>query len=1033
LKLRENSFKRGDRVRDTYSERLGFITGKTSPFGESLRWQVGFGDGEPEYIRESYLELISDDDDMFSLFEQCRFNGVIDLRRIIQQIRLNGNLTNLFYSMRNSSTKFMQHQFKPVMKFIESATGRLLIADEVGLGKTIEAIYIWKELLTRENAKRFLIVCPAQLCQKWKDDLWRYFGIQSVILGAKELLQRLNETLVNYNSDNFVLISSIQGIRYKEKENSAYLDHSSRSSLNDFLETFDAENNQELFDLVVIDEAHYLRNSSTASYNTGEKLRDIARYMILLSATPIQTSSKNLYNLLKLLSPEDFYNSDIFDEMLKENRSLVLLANAIRDNKHPKEDILDLYNAVKDKLQANVVLNKKIQAFIKNPDNTIEERMALFHCIKDSNFYSQYFIRTRKRDVFENRITRTAETLAFNLSDEEYRKYTEVTNYLKKLSVNSSVSKIFTLIARQRQMTSCLPAALKHWKDNDVMRDMIYEDMGLDDDGEYFNVVNDDIPLIETPEGQIARFTLNDSKYNKLLSAITELLSENAQEKIIIFSYYRYTIHYLYSRLTQDGFNCEKMMGGMGDEKDDIIDHFKNAPSCNILISSEVGSEGIDLQFASIEINYDLPWNPMRLEQRIGRIDRIGQEKDKIRILNFICQNTIEDRVIERLYDRIEIFKYSIGDIEEILGDKIHQLSIRLLTSNLSDQDKEEQAFQTIEAIANNKIDMEKLEEQAGLSAEFSDTILQNINNADKNKRYIMAEELIQYTEDFFASNYSGTRIEENDKNSRIITLSTEAQLEFRDFIRTNHYQTPNLGYRTDGVLCIFNGNRDSYKKWKIIELIDINHPFVKWMKYKNQSKSFSNYSCSALKVKKDTVGGIFKGLYAYYIQRWSSEGYRNTNELKYFIIETDTKNILDESIAEGFIHTSLNQGEYFSEIKYGLQNFETICYSLNKCKEHVNSLFAAFETNFYNENDMICERNVQYLKKTFERKKESIMLQIEKAHQNKQSDRIIRMHEGKLKKNEETYKIQLAKLEAKQKGRCNFADIAVGLIKVED
>jgi SNF2 family DNA or RNA helicase len=220
----ELTFSRGDRVRDTYTGKPGFITGKIRPFGESVSWQVGFGDSETVFIRESYLELISDDDDMFSLFEQCRFNGVMDLRRIIQQIRLEGKLTNIFYSMHNSSTKFMPHQFKPVMKFIESATGRLLIADEVGLGKTIEAIYIWKELLTRENAKHFLIVCPAQLCQKWKNDLMHYFGIPSMIVGAKDLLDRLKESLMNYNSDNFVLITSIQGIRYREKENDVMTD-----------------------------------------------------------------------------------------------------------------------------------------------------------------------------------------------------------------------------------------------------------------------------------------------------------------------------------------------------------------------------------------------------------------------------------------------------------------------------------------------------------------------------------------------------------------------------------------------------------------------------------------------------------------------------------------------------------------------------------------------------------------------------------------------------------------------------------------
>jgi SNF2 family DNA or RNA helicase len=641
----ELKFIRGDRVRDSYTGKIGFITGKKRSFGDSFSWEVGFGDSEPQYIREVYLEHISDDDDMFSRFEQCRFNGVMDLRRIIQQIRLEGKLTNIFYSMHNSSTRFMPHQFKPVMKFIESTTGRLLIADEVGLGKTIEAIYIWKELLTRENAKRFLVVCPAQLRYKWKNDLLRYFGIHSVIVGAKGLCERLNESLVNYNSDQFVLITSIQGIRYREKEGDALIGHNNRSKLNDFFERFDAEHNDELFDLVVIDEAHYLRNNTTASYNTGERLRDISRYILLLSATPIQTSSENLYNLLRLLSPEDFYNHFIFDEMLRENRSIVSLANAIRSN-CPKPELLLLYNDVKEKIQDNKALTTRIDDYLQKENTTIEERMALFYSIRDSNFYSQYFTRTRKRDVFENRILRSAETLDYIFSPSEYNIYQEVTKYLKKKAERASLPQIFRLIARQRQMTSCLPAALQHWKDNDVMTDLLYEDMGYDDEEETSQNGFEDIPPIEINNQIIERFTINDSKYKELVSALSRIISNNNEEKIIIFSYYRYTIDYLYRRLTNDGYLCEKIMGGMGDEKDDVIERFRTAPHCNILISSEVGSEGIDLQFASIEVNYDLPWNPMRLEQRIGRIDRIGQEKAKIRILNFTCLNTIEDTVL---------------------------------------------------------------------------------------------------------------------------------------------------------------------------------------------------------------------------------------------------------------------------------------------------------------------------------------------------------------------------------------------------
>jgi len=1031
--MTEYKFKRGDRVRDTYSERIGYITGKTQPFGESLRWQLGFGETEPEYVRESYLELISDEDDMFALFEQCRFNGILDLRRIIQKIRLDGSLTNLLYSMHNSSTEFMPHQFKPVMKFIESSTGRLLIADEVGLGKTIEAIYIWKELLTRENAKRFLIVCPAQLCQKWKDDLLRFFGIPSEIVGADRLLERLNETLMNFNNDSFILITSIHGIRYKEYQDDRSAGRNSRSKLNDFLYRFDAENNNDLFDLVVIDEAHYLRNSSTASYNTGEKLRNISKYIILLSATPIQTSSENLYNLLKLLAPEDFNNSSfVFDNMLKENSSVVSFANAIRSNQ-PKNIINDLYDGIKNKIKDNEILNNKILNYIKSGYNSTEERMSLFHSIRDSNFYSQYFTRTRKRDVFEERETRDPKTLIYNFSNEEYEKYQEITNLLKKLSVGSPVSKIFTLIARQRQMTSCLPAALKHWKDHDVIKELFYEDLGFDDEFEIMDSLLGEIPDIEISDDMIERFTKNDSKYDKLLFEIKDILKNNKQEKIIIFSYYRYTIKYLYERLNKDGFNCEIIMGGMGDEKNECISRFRDIHDCNILISSEVGSEGIDLQFASIEINYDLPWNPMRLEQRIGRIDRIGQKAQKIRILHFICENTIEDRVLDKLYDRINIFKYSIGDIEEILGDEINQLSVDLLNPNLTEKQIEDRVEQKIEAMALKKMDLEELEKKASLSDEFSDIIYNNINRANSNKRYIMPEELLQYTEDFFKLNYFGSKIEINDNYSVLINLSTEAALDFKDFIRSNHYRVSQLGYRNDAVLCIFNNNRESYKKWKIYELIDINHPFIKWMKNINQNKSSSSLPCSAIKIKKEYACGLNNGLYVYFVQRWQSGGYKNTNELKYIIINTETKEIIEENSSENIIITALLKGSDFSEIKYGINSFDIILYSLEECCTKANELFNVFENNFLNENMHICEQNKEYLKRTYNRKKSTIEEIISKAKGGGQSDKIIRMHEGRLKKAEETYIMQLKKLDNKKNGRCSNSDIAIGIIIIED
>ena len=197
--------------------------------------------------------------------------------------------------MNNSATEFFPPQFKPVMKFIESTTGRLLIADEVGLGKTIEAMYIWEELIARENSRRLLIVCSAVLCDKWKNDLYNYFSIESEIVKAKDLLDNIKQAVSQPLKKHFALITSLEGIRYKEKVN-VLLDNSPRAKLDEFLEELAASNKDEVFDLVIIDEAHYLRNSETASFKTASKLRDNAKNLVLLSATPIQTGEENLFS-----------------------------------------------------------------------------------------------------------------------------------------------------------------------------------------------------------------------------------------------------------------------------------------------------------------------------------------------------------------------------------------------------------------------------------------------------------------------------------------------------------------------------------------------------------------------------------------------------------------------------------------------------------------------------------------------------------------------------------------------------------------
>ncbi len=140
-----NEFQLGDNVVDSFSKKSGVVQGSRERHG-TIEWKVRFSQQDVQYIKTEYLEKFVEDD-LQGMFENGRFLGINELRRILSYTRIKGDVTNIYYSMNNSSTKFLPHQFKPVMKFIESTTGRLLIADEVGLGKTIEAMYIWEEIV----------------------------------------------------------------------------------------------------------------------------------------------------------------------------------------------------------------------------------------------------------------------------------------------------------------------------------------------------------------------------------------------------------------------------------------------------------------------------------------------------------------------------------------------------------------------------------------------------------------------------------------------------------------------------------------------------------------------------------------------------------------------------------------------------------------------------------------------------------------------------------------------------------------------
>lgn len=252
--------------------------------------EVDFGPNEKQYKRYDLLEPVQPETDLFDLLRSGAFGGPSDLRRVLTFEKVKGDLTNVFYSMEASNTDFYPHQFKPVMRFIESPVGRMLIADEVGLGKTIEAAYIWKEIQARHSARRLLIVCPAMLREKWRNDLRQRFNLVADIVSVRELHDRVSELTNRTATQSFAYITSLEGLRPPTNFDDEGI-QSARAKFARLLYQNVATDDLALFDYVVIDEAHYLRNPSTGNNRVGRLLREASKHLVLLTATPIQAVS----------------------------------------------------------------------------------------------------------------------------------------------------------------------------------------------------------------------------------------------------------------------------------------------------------------------------------------------------------------------------------------------------------------------------------------------------------------------------------------------------------------------------------------------------------------------------------------------------------------------------------------------------------------------------------------------------------------------------------------------------------------------
>jgi superfamily II DNA or RNA helicase len=955
-------------------------------------------------------------------------------------VRLTGRLADVIYSMETTNTDFYAYQFKPVLKILNAPTQGILIADEVGLGKTIEAGLIWTELRSRFDYRRLMVLCPAFLRDKWRRELFHRFGIEADLVDATEATDRLQHAAMEGSESDFALIGSLQGLR----PSSGWRDEEEATSASARLAKllFYEEHEASLIDLLVIDEAHYLRNPETKTAELGRLMRGVAEHVILLSATPIHLRNEDLFQLLNLIDEETFQHHTIFEQILHANRPLVHARDLVLSQTATQDSLKSLLEAARSHRLLRE--NEQLGALLDDPpsleDLRREESIArLAYRLETVNLTAHSINRTRKRDIQEWRVIRDPVDEAIPMTGIERQFYEAVTNKVRDACSGIDYAEGLILVTPQRQMSSSMPAALSYWMRRQQFQDesdqeQFYEDLGADRIRQELGPIVGELIRSARTLGNLEALYRHDSKYFRLRDSIRELFREHPEDKIVLFSYFRATLRYLLERLTEDDISCMFLVGGM-DGQDRVLDQFQRSEGSTVLLSSEVGSEGIDLQFCRVLVNYDLPWNPMKIEQRIGRLDRLGQKSDKILIWNLFYEDTIDARIYRRLYQRLRIFENALGELEPILGEEIQKLTTDLFRKRLTPEQEESRIRQTATAIEMKRQGEEKLESEASHLVAYGDYILRQIQAAKDLNRTIRAEDLRSYVLDYFRQNYPGSRFQgsNSDPLEFDIDLSIDAKDDLDGFVRAYrlHGLTRLTQNRPDPVRCKFE-NSVIHQRASYIEVISQFHPLVRFVSDRLGQEDVLTYPAVSVQLYRSaSLSHLPIGLYVFSVQRWSISGLRDIEKLAYAAGPlNDSGNAISETDAERLVIAGTNGGIDWPEAMTTVDLDEVSNVANEVLIAQMDRRFDEFRADVDVQNRdraLIQTRSLENHRDNQVRQLE----EIREKHRRAGRDSMVPPTDGRIRALQNRIQRQLLRIERRQEISWQKRDICVGIINL--
>ena len=898
-------FRDGETVKHRSTGEFGVVRGETSRTAGEYWYRVQFSQRKERMVEDDLESLSQAPTTLREVAAAGTWGRLASFRSALTIERIGTKNRSTVYAFRSQRILFEAYQYKPLLKILDSRDRRILVADEVGLGKTIEAGLILTELEARQSLDRILVVCPSRLRDKWREELNRKFDQEFEIFGGADMRSYVARVHANPHRTRLRAIASLVSLRSEAM----------RSLLRDEVGQFD---------LVIFDEAHHCRNPATSTSHLLRDLAEISDAVVLLSATPIQLRTQDLHTLLNALRPDEFPDPVVFDDELRQYAVVHEASRLIRtgDAGHLAE--------ARQKLRACFLA--AISADDQDPvaRQVIEDMGAvpadrrgwvdLERRVQDLHPLASIVTRTRKRDVQEKRPQRRASVVECQWSSQEamlYERFVGGGNRAGWFSQRVSLGQI----QRARQAASCLPAAIA-----------ANERLAAEDDSavEVTDIAPSELDAEQFPAdvGSGCRNNeankLEDSKYDALERILDRVWEQEPGAKVLIFTFFRGTAKYLSRRLAERGTAATHISGDVPsdprnpdrDLRGQAVAAFRDDPSVLVMVSTEVGSEGLDFQFCHHVVNYDLPWNPMVVEQRIGRIDRYGQQSAVVYIWNLVVRGTVEQRILERLYSRIGIFVSSVGDLEEILGDAVTDLQRDYLAGRLTPAESEARVEQAARAVENRKASLVALERQAAELFGHEEFISAEMDRVKRLGRFIGDESLLAVVRMFLETSHPQAKLWHDKGEASICHLRLTSQLRHDIEAcarRAGASWTPrgtsdDLRFTTLGDVAFAQPH---------VELLNVGHPLlrlaadaVRLLMVAPESKTGQ----ALLRVDSDDDPLLQDGLYFLAVFTLAVQGVRQRRMFEVFAWNESERTVLAGDTAERLLHLVMANGEEWAE-----------------------------------------------------------------------------------------------------------------------